>query len=131
MLVPWASFSWITTNAPARITTAGRIQISGTPDHRERAGTAAGRSSKSGFVGSLMPRRIPQKSLVERPRREQRQDHHGGEGPSAPADDDRREGLDLHQCGQQRNGVNIGHRMPSDEFYHSKQLTTLQTAAWR
>src|SRR3979411_1093336 len=101
MLVPWASISWITTTAPAKITTAGRIHISDMRDHRERTGTADGRSSKPGFVGSFMLRRIPQQPLVERPRREQRQDHHGGEGPCTPADDNRREGLDLHQGGQQ------------------------------
>src|SRR5260221_4477448 len=101
MLVPCASNSWITTKAPARITTAGRIQISGSRDHRERAGTAEGRSSKSGIVGSVMRRRIPQEPLVEGPCREQRQYHHGGEGPCAPADDDRRKGLDLHQGRQQ------------------------------
>ena len=53
------------TKAPARITTAGRIQISGRRDHSERAGTADGRSSKLGIVGSFMLRRIPQKPLVE------------------------------------------------------------------
>src|SRR5258706_14503652 len=97
-LVPCASFSWITTKAPERTPTAGRTQWSASRDHRERAGTADGRSSEPGLVGSVMGRRIPQKPLVEGPRREQRQDHHGGEGPCAPADDDRRKRLDLHQC---------------------------------
>src|SRR6202140_2400542 len=129
MLIPWAIFSWTTTKAPARITTAGRTQMSDNRPHRERAGTALGRSSKSGFEGSVMPRRIPQKPLIECARREQGEDYDRPEGPGSPADDDRGEGLHLHQCGKQGYGVNVEHRPPSDELHHPIQLAALQPAA--
>src|SRR5277367_6195851 len=131
MLVPCASFWWITTKAPASTTTTGRVQISDKRDQREGPGTAAGRSSSPCSPGSVMRLRVPEKPLVESSCREQGQDHDCAEGPGAPTDADQREGLDLHQRGEQRDGVNIEHRPFADEFYHPEQATAVPTVARR
>ena len=56
--VPCSNFSRMTTKAPARTTTAGRIHTSCRRPHRVRAGTAAGRSSRL-ECGSSLKAAIP------------------------------------------------------------------------